>query len=780
MRRLNLTNVKKKPGPRFLIGLLTVSLAVAAFAWWRLPASGASSDDALTWRPVHAMSRTIVAGSPLDFSTIFKNPPAGSEGPVRISPAGHFVVGPKDTPRRLRFHCGSLAWSPASGSFPDKKTADIYARQLRMQGYNLARFHFADATLMSARLHDFDFNPIQVDRLHYLLAALKRNGIYWMFDVLTSQNGAIGGVFPHRWIDKHNLKLRLHVDDKARRHWARLAKKMLATKNPYTGLAPIKDPALALVITTNENGLEFVSILEEIRTGKKGYAQILQPAFNDYLRRRYKTDSALRSAWGGLSTGESLKDGSVKLPRRLSTRGPRMRDLQAFFQRTEDDTFEWSVKTLRDLGYNGPVSAYNNWSITAAHLSRAKLPAVTMNAYHDIVLDLSLGTSIEQSSSLSNDAWYLRDLIGSRWHGRPFIVSEHNHLFWNRHRYESGLVSAAIAGLQDWDGLCRHGPGAIDLTADTDLQHKRYILPYTIGLDPISRASETLIALMFRRGDAKPAQTRFLVPHRTFADVLDDGQGRLPDTLTRLGLVAGLALDDRPAENSGAPNRTSPSARTRTGVRTHVIDRAPFEKQSLWPGEDPADALLKRLAAAGELPASAAPPHTVPSKGIFKAVTGQLALDRSARKATFQSDKTLAIAFDDLPPDATVGGLTIKQASPRGLFALSALDDQPLAKSRRMLLIYATDARNSKMRFADNSAKTVIDWGHRPTVIRHGRVSATFQTKQKGPFQLKRLDLTGREMESRVLTPHNGAVSFTIDNAPAGFDATTYWSLEVQ
>lgn len=82
--------------------------------------------------------------------------------------------------------CASLAWSPASGGFPDHVTADRYARQLAMHGYNLARLHFVDASLMFGRDRDFDYDPETLDRIQYLLAALKRNGIYWMVDGLVA------------------------------------------------------------------------------------------------------------------------------------------------------------------------------------------------------------------------------------------------------------------------------------------------------------------------------------------------------------------------------------------------------------------------------------------------------------------------------------------------------------------------------------------------------------------------------------------------------------------
>ncbi len=725
-------------------------------------------DEALDWAPVYDPGRAIEPGSPLDFTKLFPVRPIGETDRIRIAPDGRFVSGPADSPRRERFFCASLAWSPASGSYPDKKTADVYARQLAMAGYNLARFHFTDAILMTDRDRDFDFDPVQLDRFHYLMAALKKNGIHWMIDVLTSQNGAIGGVYPHRWEDRHNLKMRLHVEVAARRHWERLADRLLGATNPYTGLPPARDPALALVVATNENGLEFTAILEQDRTGTP-YAAILQSPFNAWLKQRYGTDARLKKAWGALWPGESLANGTIRLPASRSSRGPRMRDLQLFFHERERDTFAWSAAYLKKLGYDGPVSAYNNWSVTAAHLSRGILPAVTMNAYHDIVLSLAPGTTIEQSSSITNAAGYIRDLIGSRWHGKPFLVTEHHHLFWNRYRYESGLLVPAIAGLQDWDGICRHGPGPIDLTADSDLPHKKHILPYAIGLDPVARAAETLSALVYRRGEARPAETELLIPLQDAGAILDDGQGRWPDDLTRLGLLTRLAITARPRRG---PASDTPSAENGTDAR---LEPEGFAGQPGWSRPSALAATVTRLRSAGVLPATN---RTDLENGVYHSATGQFELDATRRRASFVSPTTEAVAFDALDAPVTLDRLTVEKATPQGLFALTALDNRPLGESAAILVVYATDARNSNMSFADAEARRILDYGARPTILRRGILEARLRTSGAGAWTLTRLDLSGRPLTKEKVPQLERQLTFRIETAPSSSGKpTTFWLL---
>lgn len=148
------------------------------------------------WVPVRDVSLEVQPGSPLDFSAFLPNGVIDADHRLVAAEGGRLAYAASPE-KPLRMLCASLAWSPASGGFPDHATAERYARQLALHGYNIARLHFADASLMFGRQKDFDFDPETLDRIHYLLAALKRNGIYWIFDGLSSPRGAYGGHDSH-------------------------------------------------------------------------------------------------------------------------------------------------------------------------------------------------------------------------------------------------------------------------------------------------------------------------------------------------------------------------------------------------------------------------------------------------------------------------------------------------------------------------------------------------------------------------------------------------------
>ncbi|KKX30687.1 glycoside hydrolase [Rhizobium sp. LC145] len=706
--------------------------------------AAAPAANATDWLPVREIALTVASGSPLDFSGILPNQPIDEDHRLIAGEDGRIATAASPRSPKPLF-CASLGWSPASGGFPDHASADIYARQLAMRGYNIARFHFVDANLMQGRADDFDFNPDVLDRIHYLMAALKRNGIYWMFDGITSWRGAYGG-YDDRWDPGGDVKLALHFDDEAFEHWKRLQKELLARINPYTGIAPIKDEALALVILANENGIEFENVVKEGK-GWPGYAGMLQKPFNAWLRNKYRSTTELGKAWPDLRPDERLEAASISLPVDRYLDGPRMRDLQAFFVETERRSADRITNVLRDLGYRGLISTYNNWATVQTSLSRERLDAVTMNTYQDWVGGYEPGSAIGNKSSVTDAASYMRYAAASRWLGKPFALSEYDHLFWSRYRYEAGLLMPAYATLQGWDILCRHGHAPIILKYGEPYPHKRAMLPYAIALDPVARAGETLAALLFRRGDVSPARNVIPFTMRGMEDLNDDMQAAEPDALTELALVSRIGL------------------KSSDGLRELLAVNQPRK-------DTQAQELLDALREAGLLPANN---RTDPERGIFESDTGELLLDREEQRLTLSTPRTEAAAFSKLDGPLDLGTLRVESADGAGLIAAAALDGgSSLATAKRILLIFATDARNTNMRFRDPEENVIEDFGSLPVLIRKGEVALEFKER------VARWRLSSVGLDGKVKAPlrvETGPIRFNLSNdTPSG--PTTFFLLE--
>ena len=695
---------------------------------------------AQTWPAVREQGLEVAPGSPLDFSQILPN--------GTISAARHLVVAggrfafsdAPDEPTRLL--CASLAWSPASGGLPDHAMADRYAEQLARHGYNLARFHFVESLLMFERERDFDFSPEALDRFHYLLAALKREGISWVMDGLTSGRGGAGG-YADRWDGVGSLKQDLLLSEEGMAHWQRLQDAILGAVNPYTGLAPIADPALALIVLVNEGSLEFESLLGANR-GEPAYSEPVRRQFNVWLQQRYADEDALSKAWGGLAPGESLADGSITLPTDRWAPNGRMRDLQLFFVEVEREGTRVMSEYLRAMGYEGAISNYNNWPSRQASISRASLDVVTMNTYFDWVSGYAPGTRIEQSSSLREGLDYLRAAAGTRWLGRPFVLTEYDHLFWNSYRYEAGIAVPALAALQGWDGLCRHGHGPIALRYGEDVPHKRQMLPYAIALDPVARAGETLAALLFRRGDVSPARATIAFPidgTSALGPLMFAGE---PESATALAAFSAIGL---------------------TPVQDIATASLPVQR-----ADHATTDFFAPLVAASALSDEQV---TLAGQGSYASDTGEITITPDRARMVVETPQTVAAAFSQLEAPLVIGPATFADPSGPALLGLASLDGSELEESRRILVVFASDAQNTGMRFADAAQREIVDFGTLPVRIRPASVSLVL--RGSGHWTLAPVGLDGVVHE--VLARGAGDLQVRLDNVPPS-GPTTYFVIE--
>jgi len=700
-----------------------------------VPSPVFASDE---WLAVRETSMVLGNQSPLDFSSILPNPPIDDGSQLLTGKQGRLVrASAPDKPVKLL--CASLAWSPASGGFPNHADADLYAAQLAKHGYNIARLHFVDASLMFGRNRDFDFDPETLDRVHYLLAALKRNGIYWIMDGLSSWRGAYGG-YDDRWEPSSGLKLALYFDGKAFDHWLEFQRRFLTMVNPYTGTAPITDSALALVILVNENNIEFDSIVRE-REGRPHYDDRLKLPFNAWLKQRYGSTEVLSKAWPDLKSDERLEDASIELPKSRYEDSPRLKDLQAFFVSVETGTAARMTDALRSLGYRGEISNFNNWPTLQTTLSREALAVITMNTYQDWVGSYSPGATMTQKSSIDDGASYMRLIAAARWLGKPFVVSEYDHLFWNRYRYEAGLVMPAYAAQQGWDVLCRHAHGPIVLKYGEPYPHKKGMLPYAIALDPVARAGETLAALLFRRGDVSASKLTFPFLVQGTDDLTDDMQAREPEQLTELGLVGAIGM-----------------TKAATGSLSVDQPRSAVDPQ----------AILDAAKAAGLL---AKDNQTDLTTGLYESDTGELLLDRLRGQLRVSTPKTEAVAFSTLRQPVNLGSVRVEASDGNGLLAVSVLDDaDSIAQSRRLLVIYATDAHNTGMTFSDDEEKVIADFGRLPVLIRKGYVDLSL-TLAKGDWRLTPVTLNGvaSTEAGQVISPTGFRLSNDAASGPTTF-----------
>lgn len=717
------------------------------------------------WLSVSDHDLSIQAGSALDFSALVETGIAGQHGRIIRGVNGHLAYADDPNTQR-RFFCASQPHGAGHG-FPDHETADRYARQVRLHGYNVVRFHFVENELMSRRTQDFDFNPEQLDRFYYFTAALKREGVYWLMDAMSAWNGVYGDVSDDRWAFKHNVKLGVYFDNEAQAHWKKLVEQVLNKENPYTHLSPLQDPALMGVILVNEGGLNHQVNLSTV---DKADLDKVNQAFTQWLIVKYGSIDKALATWGESSSSNTV----IEVPTNDWSYSARVADSQRFYYETQKNTLQWMTNHLRGLGYQGLISSYDNWNNLQDSATRQLLEWVDMHDYQDEPSDwVSAGSRLAQESSFTNHLAYIRDLASTRYWFKPFTVSEYDQPFWDSSRYETGLAMGAYSSFQDWDLICRHSY-AIELGYANKGDEKTHqaIYPFDIGMDPIGRAGETLAALLFARQDVKPALHKVdiqLTPDYVFNQ--QAGIGKLPEAISNIALVTGLGLTWQ--QEAGKVDKVIQPDESAPTITDKIITK--LSKLSDLANSDWTN-LLSTLKASDILPT-----HNISdNNGIFQSDTGEITLNGHDKILSVITDKTEAVAFGKtLPPP--LAKLTIKSASAPALFAASSLDGLGLAQSKRILLIYATDARNTDMTFADAKSRTLKNLGTLPVLIKNSRIAFSLNNSNAQSLHLYALRLNGqRGVELPMTKTTDNTVNIELNLNAIKETPTTYFELATQ
>lgn len=245
------------------------------------------------------MSYDDVAEATVDLSSM-NHKPAGSLGRITVGPDGHLYAGGQ----RQRFLGMNLV---ARTAFPDHQTAAKVARHLARFGVNVVRLHLLDAydrdnVLIFDQSHGNTrhLNEASLEKLDYIVAQLKSNGIYINFNLLTwrwftAADGLDAAIASLSMKEQQTPALFDPPMIALQKEYAGL---LLGHINPYTGLAYREDPAVAFVETINEHGLMHAWHSGLVDSLPEFFAGELRAAWNQHLLARYGSDGAWKAAWG--------------------------------------------------------------------------------------------------------------------------------------------------------------------------------------------------------------------------------------------------------------------------------------------------------------------------------------------------------------------------------------------------------------------------------------------------------------------------------------------------
>lgn len=613
-----------------------------------------------------------------------------------------------------RILCAPMLFTGVHDYFPPKDDLDEIVVQLKLRGYNMVRFHFLDTTLMKDAKTDFDFNSVQFDRLQYFLSSLKKAEIYWMIDAATSWNGAYGDVGPNRRVRHYRMKLMVHFDEKEQRHWKKMVNLILTRVNRYTGQSTISDPNLKVITLFNEMGLAFNT--------NKGYTDKVKTMF---------------LAWSE-SKGYNFDNAPSK--KEVSNRAALMNQ---FLGMTEVQTLNWMSSYIRGLGFKGEITAFNNGKNMQAMYARQFLDLNSVHAYYDAPSNyMRKGSTIKGLSSIETLLPYIQYFSLVRELGKPFIVDEYDHPFWSKWRREAGIAVPAYAAFQKWNGLCRYAnPIVLDYplvqTSKRDAVHTM-----GVGGDPIARAGETLSALLFRRGD-----------------VLAGSQS------------VGVVIREEELLGNKARRRMIPAAYSKLAFLTPignipeskymVKDHSRLLKPDLYIEYDSKKG--NRVVWRDNLSLltkNGIGHHNIKSDRYLNS-TSQIELLPAEKQMKVITSKTEAVVFDTVIKPIILDKVQILRSSGSGLVSFSSLDLNALEKSDRILIIYATDARNSGSKYSKDG-KRLLEIGSLPVQIKSESISLSYENNLFNHFSLYALNLKGDRVESIPVWQRGNKLLFDI------------------
>jgi len=394
--------------------------------------------------------------------------------------------------------------------FPSHVEADALADRFARFGFNCVRLHFFDCAYSNAigivRRGIFVENefprrkldPERVDRLHYLVAALKQRGIYTDVNLrvgrtLDTRDGVVPSGFANRGANFLDPKLRAFEKEYAR--------DLLTRKNAYTGLSLAEDPAVALVEIYNENGLLSYHYYEnKLEKLPEPYRSQLAES-----RRRYRERTGKDDFVGHLTELDRAYwiDMRDYLKNELAVKCP-------------------VVGTV--LEYSPPHT-------------QAELDAVDIHLYWE-----HPEKGVAWWRSVLDAQFPGCCILGggdARVKGKPFLVTESNNPYPSPFGSEYQPILHAYGAFQDWTGVFAY---TWNCTTNAEPQSMEFYFSYAPRVDCV--AHFPAVAALFLRGDVTRYRRRIdlNLPKDVFAENLRKLGG--PAKLQGVASASGRTLDE--------------------------------------------------------------------------------------------------------------------------------------------------------------------------------------------------------------------------------------------
>jgi hypothetical protein len=599
---------------------------------------------------------------------------------------------------------------------PAKESAPILADNLARLGINCVRLHFIDifapGGLIDGKLeHTQRLDPGQLDRMDFLIAELKKRGIYTNLNLHVGRRYKAGdGVRDAELLGL--TKSVTYFDPRIIELQEQYARDLLTHVNPYTGKGYHQEPAIAIVEFVNENSLLEAwvhgRLLGQQTTRPTGTWHDIPPSYADALTGQYNqwlekniAGETLRQWRAALG----LPDGAAiprLTPKEFAAADPALFRAEAsFYMHLEHAFHARMARFVRGLGVKVPLIGNSDHdhgrSFYALSASLAQLDAMDGHVYwqhpsYHVDPQTGRRSFSIRNTPMVNEPFQssVVQLSRSAVEGMPYTVSETNHPFPAEHAAEGVPILAAYAAMQDWDGIFWYTLAHRDIAK----MDARIAGHFDFAMDPVKMTQLPAAALMFLRGDVAPACD--YVPR-------DYSREQMIDSLR-------MSWRDRPWFTPGFPLALPLVHR----VRIHSFDRP------TRPGwlEYPTD--------------------------VIRADTEELTwLNRKDAGAVVVDTPRSQALIGHIHPGDSAANLAASPAIRFCAITLHALDDQPIASSARLLLTVGARVSNTGMRW--NEKRTSLeDWGTAPTRIEPVGGTITLRALKNSRLRAQPLDGAGR------------------------------------
>lgn len=617
--------------------------------------------------------------------------PAGKHGRVKTGPDGHLYF---EDGTRARFYGVNLQ---SLAALPQKADADAIAATLAGQGFNIVRVHHIDDGI-SALVNKKRGEPGQpvlvpevVDRLDFFLSRLAAHGIYLFLETatlraFTEADGVTDPTGSHKFVGMWEPDWLA-----AHRKWIR---DLWGRTNPYTQKRYADDPMVAVIELSNEHslvaswggGIESLPLVHLAR---------LDTRWNEWLRAHYADDAALNAAWTGsdkpgLQPGETL--GTVEREPKYGSLGgswpeQRRRDLLGFYAELEAAYYKALDEEVRALGFTAPIVPTLPYNRPDIHQAHAAWPVSDTHFEWDNLRKDQLRNDSVLTWPTTNES-PLEMLLGAR-EGTAVFASEMNHPFPNQYGAEAPIFWAAMAAIQDFDGLIWFNYNPLR-TPDATIDD-----PFDISASPPKLVQVATASSLFRGGWVDAARGRMSLWYggSVAEDSRVNGRGPLPFSIYEPGTL----LSRRVRVDVGA----APSP---------IVEAAPVDGVGWW---------------------------TKP--GLF-------VLDRPMVQARIgpPDDTTSLGAGVTAPSRLRVRGQGWAAVT------LASADGQPLATGKKALLTVATRVQNSGMLWSADQ-RYLRDWGTGPGRV--DPFVGTIDIKADSRPKVRRMGVDGTPGEELAVKP---------------------------